>query len=142
MTLTIANIREPAPMKTLSGEEHGLIKVLGNSVPDNDFKRFKEKDRPAMKKQKEEDGKMVKAIYINIKGSDQRLPMTYNKWDGDPLLAYKFIPDQEYEVPKGLVEQVNAKKINKRSGIVGLNGQPMLMDQLVSSEHRFVPVGF
>lgn len=138
----IANIKEANPQFTPSGEKHGLVNVYGNSVPDNDFKRFKEKDRPAMKKMKEEDGKLVKAICINTKDSTRRLPMVYNKWDGDPLLQYIFIPDQEYEIPKGLVEQVNSKKLNKRSGILNKNGQPMMLDQQVPGEWRFVAAGF
>lgn len=134
----LANIREPAPQYTQSGEQHGLIKVIANSVPDGEFKRFKEKDREAMKKKKTEESKMVKAICINTKDVSRRLPLVYCQWEGDPLLHYQFIPDQEYDVPKGLVDQVNSKKVNKRSGILGKNGQPMLVDEIVPGEWRFV----
>lgn len=141
--MSLAHIKEPMPMVTASGEQHGLLKVLGNSVPDNEFKRFKEKDRPAMEKQKKEDGKMVKAVYINTKDSSRRLEMAYNQWDGDPILSYRFIPDQEYEVPKGLTNLVNGKKEHKRSGILDpKTQQPMILDQMVPGEHRFVATQF
>lgn len=140
---SLTSIKEPNPMTTASGEQHGLMKIYSNSVPDNEFKRFKEKDRAEMKKRREDDGKMVKAIYINTKDPSRRLQMPYNQWDGDPILCYKFIPDQEYEVPKGLVKLVNSKKEHKRSGILDpKTNQPALIDQEVPGEHRFVAVGF
>ena len=35
---------------TANGLQHGLINSVGNSVPDNGFKRFAEKDLPKMEK--------------------------------------------------------------------------------------------
>ncbi len=139
VAFSLSNIKEPAPMVTPSGEKHGLMKVISNSVPDNEFKRFKEKDRSEMRKKKEDDGKMVKALYLNTKDASRRLEMSYNQWDGDPILSYRFIPDHEYEVPKGLVNIVNSKKEQKRSGILDpKTNQPALVDQAVPGEHRFV----
>lgn len=139
---TLSQIREPSPMKTASGEEHGLFKVVANSVPDSEGKRFKEKDRVAMKKMRDEESRMVKVQYINTKGPQERLERPYMKWDGDPILSYKFIPDHEYEIPKGLVDEVNNKKYTKRSDLLGKDGKPLMIDQVVTSEHRFVPCGF
>ena len=136
---TLSSIKAPNPMFTKSGEEHGLVKVLPNSVPDSGMKRFKESDRPHMEKLRKEESKMVTVTYINTKGKNERLPMNYCRWDGDPLLAYHFIPEHDYEVPKGLVNQVNAKKNPKRSGLMDVNGKELLTDEMEMSEHRFVP---
>lgn len=138
----LSNIREANPMTTMSGEQHGLMKVVGNSVVDSDFKRFKEKDRPKMESLRKEQSRMVKATYINTEGSHERLELTYCLWDGDPLLSYKFIPEQEYEIPKGLVDQVNNKKIQKRSDLLDKSGKPLMKDEMATTVHRFVPTGF
>lgn len=135
---TLAMIREPNPMKTPSGEEHGLMKVVSNSVPDSEGKRFKEKDREAMKKDRAEQSKMVKVTYINTKGSKFPFELPYCMWDGDPILSYKFLPDHDYEIPKGLVDLVNKKKIQKRSGLLDKNSKELLVDTQEISEHRFV----
>ena len=140
--MSLSHIKEANPMTTPSGEEHGLIKVTGNSVPDSEGKRFKEKDREAMAKLRKDESKMVKATYINKKGTPERLEMTYCRWDGDPLLQYKFIPENDYEIPKGLIDQVNNKKTQKRSGLLDKSGKPLMTDTVETGDHRFVPVGF
>jgi len=128
-------------MKTPTGQEHGLVKVVGNSVVFNDYKRFKESDREKMKKMHLDECKMVKVTYINTKGADLPLELIYCNWDGDPLLSYKFLPDHEYEIPKGLKDMVNKKKIKKRSGLVDKNNKDLMVDSDVPGEHRFVSVG-
>lgn len=141
--MSLAHIKEPNPQRTASGEEHGLLKVLANSVPFNEYKRFKEKDRPQMEKLHKEQSKMQKCMYINKKGKNERREMTYNLWDGDPLLAYKFIPDQEYDVPMGLINLVNKVKKQKRSGLVNPHtNQALMKDEMESGDDQFIPVGF
>src|SRR5260221_3604630 len=140
--MSLSNIKEPSPQTLPSGEEHGLMKVVGNSVPDSEGKRFKEKDRVAMSSLRKDQSKMVKCEYINKKGDTERLELTYCLWDGDPLLSYKFVPNQEYEIPKGLVDMGNNKKTMKRSGPLDKNSKPLLVDTQEGTEHRFVAVGF
>lgn len=135
---TISSIKEPAPQYTASGEMHGLVKVISNSVPEGDMKRFKEKDREGMKKKRADESRLVKAICINTKDSTRRLPTVYCNWEGDPLLHYRFIPDHEYELPKGLVDQVNTQKKSQRSGLLDPKGNPIMKDQTVPGEWRFV----
>lgn len=140
--MSLAHIREADPKTLPSGEQHGLLKVVGNSVPDSEGKRFKEKDRPQMAALRKDQSKMVKCQYINKKGDAERLDMTFCLWDGDPLLTYKFVPDQEYEIPKGLVDQVNNKKVMKRSGLLDKNNKPLMVDSQEGTEHRFIALGF
>lgn len=139
---SLAQIREPNPQVTSQGEQHGLLKVVANSVPNSEGKRFKEKDRTGQAKVREDQSKMVKAVYINKRGNHERLEMNYCLWDGDPILGYKFIPEQEYEVPKGLIDQVNNKKVTKRSGLLDKNGKELMQDVSEGLEHRFIPSGF
>ncbi len=138
MTLSLSQIREPNPIKTTSGEEHGLMKVVSNSVVDSEGKRFKEKDREAMKKQRAEDSKMVRVTYINTKGSKFPFEIPYCMWDGDPILSYKFLADQDYDIPKGLMDLVNKKRIQKRSGLLDKSGKELMQDTQEPYEHRFV----
>lgn len=139
---TLSSIREPNPQRTASGEEHGLIKVVANSVPNSEGKRFKEKDRVSMQKLRDEQSRMVKVQYINTRGTEQRLTLPYMLWDGDPILTYNFIPEHEYEIPQGLKDLVNQKKKQKRSDLIDPHTkQPMMTDKLESTEHRFVSVG-
>lgn len=139
--ISLSNIREPNPMKTPSGEEHGLIKVVANSVPNSEGKRFNEKDRVSMQKLRDEESRMVKVQYINTKGTQERLERPYMRWDGDPVLTYRFIPEEVYEIPKGLMDEVNSKRLPKRSGLIDpRTKQELLTDKLEMSEHRFVPV--
>ena len=138
--MSLSHIKQPDPQRLPSGEEHGLMKVLANSVPFNEYKRFKEKDRPSMEKMHKDQSKMIKCQYINKKGKNERLEMTYCLWDGDPLLAYKFVPDQEYDVPRGLIEMVNKKKVQKRSDLLDKSGKPLMQDSQESGDDMFIPL--
>ena len=127
-----------------SGERHGIIKRVANSVPDDGFKRFAEKDRPAMEKLKKEQSRIVKARYINHKGPNERLDTPYCNWSGDPIDSWHCIPGEEYEVPMGLVEQVNdpSKRVPQRSGLIDVNNVPLPKDGPPVKVHEFVPSSF
>ena len=61
----------------------------------------------------------------------------------DPLLAYKFIPDNEYEIPMGLINLVNKVRKQKRSGLINPHTkQPLMKDEFESGDDAFIPVGF
>ena len=130
---------------TKSGEKHGLINRVANSVPDTGFKNFPEKDRVSMEKARKEDNKAVKARYINHKDKSRKLTLPYCKYAGDTVDTWSFIHNQEYDLPMGLVKQVNDRTWapKKRSGLINPNTSEMLeSDQPEDQEHEFVPVGF
>lgn len=138
-------------MATASGEQHGLINTLTNSVEDNDFKYFKPEHKKELQQQKKEDCRMVKAEYLNSRGRHQRLTMPYCKYAGDPIQMWHFIPGKVYEVPIGLINGVNDphKNIPKRSGLVSVDGQSINKDDSPLAKdidgewiHKFVPVSF
>ncbi len=128
-------------LATATGEQHGLINTIGNSVQGDGMKRFSEADRPKMEKLKKEQTRMVKARYINHRGKHERLEMPYCQWAGEPIQMWKFIPGCEYEVPLGLVEEVNKSGLNIRSkedsdrtNIGLVEGKDKI--------HEFVAIGF
>lgn len=138
-------------MATASGEEHGLINVLPNSVPFNDFKNYKPEHKAFLEKEKKNDARLVKAEYLNSKGNHERLTKSYCKYAGDPIQKWHFIPGKVYEVPLGLVNEINDKNkvMKKRSGLLSVDGSPLKKDEspLDKDEegdwiHKFTPVGF
>jgi|ERR1700690_775979 len=138
-------------MATASGEQHGLINTLTNSVPFDEFKHFKPDHKKDLERQKKEDARLVKAEYMNSRGRHERLTKPYCKYSGDPIQIWHFIPGKTYEVPLGLVNEVNdaSKKIKIRSGLmevdgktVNKDGSPLENDQDGEWLHRFVASGF
>lgn len=138
-------------MSTASGEIHGLINTLTNSVPFDDFKNFKPEHKKELEREKKEDSKLVEAEYMNSRGRHERLTKPYCKYAGDPIQIWHFIPGKTYKVPLGLVKEVNdsSKKLPRRSGLVSIDGEPIKKDEspLDKDEegewlHKFVAAGF
>lgn len=134
---------------TATGEAHGLINMIGNSVAFDEFKHMDPKTKAKCEKEKKEDSRMVKARYINMRGKHERLQKPYCRWSGDPIRMYNLIPGYVYELPYGMVREVNEKKEVKRSGLVSQDGQalnkdesPIDKDQIGESIHQLVPIDF
>ncbi len=128
---------------TASGEKHGLINTVSNSVPDNTFKRFSENFRPQMVKNKAKDAEIVKARYLNSRKGREVLERPYMKYEGQPIEYWKFIHNHVYDVPRGLVDEVNKQpELPKRSEIVDAQGVPTTKDGIGEKLHQFVPVDF
>ena len=138
-------------MATASGEEHGLINVQTNSVPFDEFKNFKPEHKKQLEAEKKEDARLVKAEYLNSRGRHERLTKAYCRYAGDPIQIWHFIPGKQYEVPYGLVKEVNdkSKVMPKRSGLVSVDGNaikkdesPLDRDEEGEWLHKFSAVGF
>ena len=138
-------------LATASGEVHGQINTLTNSVPFDDFKNMKPEHKKDLEKQKKEDARLVKAEYMNSRGRHERLTKPYCKYSGDPIQIWHFIPGKVYEVPLGLVNEVNDKNkiMKKREGLISIDGNPVQNNEapLQRDEdgdwiHKFVAVGF
>lgn len=136
-------------MATASGELHGLLDTLTNSVEDNDFKHMKPDVKAKLEKEKKEDSRLVKVEYFNKKGRHERLTKPYCRYAGEPIQLWKFIPGKVYEIPMGLIKEVNEKKNVIRSGLMEVDGSnfqrdgtPLDKDMQDDSEHRFIPVKF
>ena len=138
-------------MVTATGEQHGLVNTLTNSVAFNDFKHMTPANKAKIEKQKKEDSRMVKAEYMNSRGRHERLTKPYCRYAGDPIHIYHLIPGKVYEVPVGFVNEVNdeTKRMKKRSGLVSVDGNavnkdesPLDKDEEGEWLHKMVPVGF
>jgi hypothetical protein len=138
-------------MVTASGEEHGLINILTNSVPADDFKNFKPEHKKEMESRKKENSRFVKAEYLNSRGRHERLTKPFCLGSGEPIQMWHFIPGRTYDVPLGLVKEVNDKNkiMPKRSGLVSLDGNPINKDESPLDRdqegdwlHKFTAVGF
>ena len=132
-------------MKTESGFEHGLINVLPNSCSDDGFSKLKPKIKDKCEKLKKEEARVVKARYLNHKDPKNGfLSKTYCHWAGQDLQMWRFLSGYEYEVPYGLVTEVNDPiyKGVKLSGLVDVNNQPIPSDQSGERVHEFLSVGF
>lgn len=138
-------------MCTAAGEQHGWINTLTNAVQANDFKAMDPKFKAIAEKEKAEDSRIVKVEYLNSRGRHERLTKPYCKYAGDPIQMWHFIPGHTYEVPLGLVKEVNdsASRIKKRAGLLSVDGKdvnhdgsPMEKDSDGEWIHKFVPVGF
>lgn len=143
-----------APQLTLvtaGGEMHGLINTLTNCVPFDDFKSMKPEHKKQLESEKKEDGRIVKAEYLNARGRHERLTKAYCRYAGDPIQIWHFIPGKSYEVPLGLVKEVNDKNkiMKKRSGLVSIDGEAIKKDESPLDQdeegewlHKFVAAGF
>ncbi len=126
-----------------TGERHGLINQVGNSVADNGFKHMDPVTKTKAEKLRKEESKLVSARYMNHRGSHERLTKPYCRWAGDPIQTWHFIPGETYELPYGLVKEVNDNPgLPKRSDILDAKGVPTLKDQKAEKIHEFVATSF
>jgi len=128
-------------IRTKGSEEHGLLKTLPNSVK-KDKSGVSGKTKEDRIKQKADNARIVKVRYIHRK--DQlggKLQIPYCLGAGEPIQMWTFLSGEEYEVPFGLVKQVN-----ESDGRVIRKGNDTKGDpkQIVGKErtHEFIPVGF
>ena len=126
---------------TARGEEHGLINTLGNSVQGDGMKRFAPENKEEMKKLKEDEARIVKARYINHRGSHERLTKPYCRWAGEPIQIWHLIPGQEYDLPYGFVKEINESGLERRQKV----DSDETGNHVVEGRdriHELVPVGF
>lgn len=129
---------------TPSGERHGIINRVANSVKDDGFKHMSPETKAKAEKLKKEEARIVKARYINYQGPNERLVKPYMRWAGDTIDYYNLIPDQVYELPMGFINEVNdpSKRKPKRSGLMDAQGRPLPEDGPGEIIHQLIPVNF
>lgn len=134
---------------TQTGEIHGLINTLTNSCEFNDFKHMTPETKAKLQKEKKEDARIVKMEYINRTGRHERLVKPYCRYAGDPIQIWNFIPGRKYDVPMGLVKEVNEVRMPKRSGLLEVDGQkvnadgsPLERDIEGDWIHKLIPCNF
>ena len=127
-----------------TGERHGLINSVANSVKDDGFKNMTPENKTRAEKKKKDEQRLIRARYLNSRGSNERLTKPYMRWGGEPIQTWHFIPGEIYMLPKGLVDEVNDpnKRIPKRMDLLDSKGIPMKADSFHDPIHSFVPVDF
>jgi len=127
---------------TPQGVEHGLLRKLSNSVREDRCKR-EGAAKAEYEKQKKRDNEIIRARYINYKNRDNGdLPKPYVKYAGDPILVYRFLSGYVYDVPRGLVDEVNEAEMPKRSLDDTETKDHKPQDRKSVKVHEFVPVSF
>lgn len=126
--------------KTKSGFSHGLINFFANSVKESPIKDAKIKEK--LEKEKKRDEEVLSVRYINRKEREGRLERPYMKYAGDPVTQWIFLSNETYDVPRGLVEDVNKMHTfaKKRSDILDKDGIALEQDDSADIEHEFVGV--
>jgi hypothetical protein len=130
-------------MRTASGEEHGLINRLPNSVADKGFAHMSPENKAKAEKLRKEESRIVKARYLNSRGQNERLDKPYCRYAGDTIDVYHLIPGEVYDLPMGMVNEINGSPgLPKRSELLDANGKPTVRDGMAEKIHQLVPVGF
>lgn len=128
-------------MTTANGIEHGLVGRLVNQVPRKKrFVNVEPKKKEELELKIKADSEIVKVRYINWK--NQVSGKLYKDWtagSGEPLYLFNFLHGYTYQIPRGLVNQVNDPKRlpPNREGKLGENG-PLAKDSGINRIHEFV----
>ena len=127
-----------------SGEKHGLMNVVGNSVKGKgNLEHMTAATKDKAEKLHKAEQRIIKARYLNFQGDTERLDKMYMRWAGEPIEKYHFIPNQVYEVPYGLVKEINENPgIVQRSEVLDKSGNPTKKAGGAKKIHQFVPVEF
>jgi hypothetical protein len=115
-------------MCTAGGEEHGLLELLPNAVPFDDFKAMTPENKAECQKKLKRDKEIIQGQYINLEGSNERLEKIYCAGPGEPLQKWKCIPNKVYDFPRGFIDEVNASGVPEREGLVSVDGKDINND--------------
>ena len=128
--------------KTANGLSHGLINSIANSVDISLEKKIKSTKKEEYQKVKKYDSEIISARYLNYLGEDDRLEMSYMKYAGDPITKWRFLNNEVYKVPRGLIKQVNEahKMGKKRIGLLDKDSNPIEQEQNNEKTHEFVGI--
>ena len=129
-------------LATASGEQHGLINTLGNSVAgEGNLASMEPGMKSKCEKLRKEESRIVKARYINHRGMHERLSKPYLRWAGDKIQLYHLIPGHTYDLPLGFVNEVNASGLKKRSSL-DVDNTPVSKEMGIERIHELVPISF
>lgn len=123
---------------TSSGEEHGLINQMPNSVKTENLDHMTPEMKAECQKKMKDASKIVRARYINRRNPNARFTKPYCAGGGKPIQIWKLISDHVYDLPKGLVEELNAAQGIIVRGERIEEGRIIKGDSIVK-EHELVP---
>jgi len=133
---------------TASGEEHGLLGLLPNAVPFDDFKAMTPEHKAECQKKLKRDKELIKGRYINRRGANERLEKPYCAGAGEPIQLWKLIPEHTYDLPRGMIDEVNDSRMPVRADLVSVDGRDVNRDGTPTKKdsfdiiHEIVPCSF
>lgn len=126
-------------LMTARGEEHGLIKQLPNSIKTENLDHLTPEHKTEMQKKIKDACKIVRARYIDRQNPHGRFTKPYCAGGGKPIQIWKLISDHVYDLPKGLVEELNSEK-----GVITrgerIEEGVMIKGDITIKRHELVPV--
>lgn len=130
---------------TESGEEHGMMRVLPNSISDHKYQNLKDPHKAEMNKRHKRAMELVEVEYINLQNQENgRFEGWYGaSWPGEPIRKFKCLTGERYVIPRGLMEQVNEDMgYRERTGLVKPDGTELKNDSAKKIQtHRFIYLG-
>jgi hypothetical protein len=129
---------------TSTGIEHGLLTTLINQVPrKNRFRNVEAKKKEELEKLVKRNSELVKARYIHYKNQKRGSRVVdYTAAAGEPYYVFKFLHDNVYEIPRGVVDVVNHERNKRpvRADSLDDDGKPREKDGYAERIDEFVAV--
>lgn len=126
-------------LMTANGEEHGLLRQIPNSVKTENLDHLTPEHKTEVQKRMKDAAKTVRARYINRRNPNAKLEKPYCIGGGKPIQLWKLICDHVYDLPKGLVDEINSSQGVVTRGERIEDGK-LIMQGSVLKEHECVPV--
>ena len=103
---------------------------------------MKPENKEKAEKLRKDDARLVKVRYINHQETNGKLDIHYCRWAGEPIVQYRFLQGEEYEIPYGLVKQINESYLPQRSEVLDRDGVPTAKEGAHKRIHEMVPTKF
>ncbi len=115
-----------------NGQEHGLVTTLINQVSKAEaYKKLDAKRKEELESRIKRNSVLKKVRYIHFKNQETgHRCADYTAGAGEPLYVFKFLHDNVYTVPLGLIELINGERSARpvREGSLDSNGVPLAKD--------------
>lgn len=125
-----------------NGHEHGLMNTLINQVSKAEaYKKVDAKRKEELEARVKKNSVMKKVRYIHLKNQENGNRCTdYYAGPGEPIRVYKFLHDNVYDVPQGLIDKVNSEqsKLPARAESLDDSGRPRTKDGFATRIDMFV----
>lgn len=115
-----------------NGQPHGLVTTLINQVSKTEaYKKLDTKRKEELESKIKRDSALRKVRYIHLKNQESgHRCADYYAGAGEPIYVFKFLHDNVYSVPQGLIDKVNGdqSKLPQRADGLDESGKPRLAD--------------
>jgi hypothetical protein len=134
------------------GTLHGLMDELANDSQESDMNKLNERIKNECQMRKEDDATVLRARYLNKHGRGEWMDKAYCRWPGDRIQIWRLLHGHEYDLPKGLINEVNNGAVDQGGGLIERTREEFARNEresgAVTNErkrdkiHELVPVSF